>query len=292
MGMSVMRKLELRARYTFLLPAVLWVLAFTIFPLVYSLVLSFYRFRLAGSYEFTGLGNYARALRDGRLLSSLQITALFTGVSVVAEILLGMLLALCANQSLRGLRFFRTVLVMPLFATPVAVGFLGMTLFYEEGGPINSFLNLLGLAKVPWLSQPNWAIVAVLILNIWQWTPFAFLVLLSGLQSLPREVYEASALETNSGWKVFWYITFPMLRPIAIILVVLRSIEALKILDLPYVLTEGGPGRATEVMSMLIYRTGFKAFDLGYASALSYLMLLTVVLLVTLFFRRVRETYE
>jgi len=292
--MELFSRKKNKNKYFFLAPAILWIIAFSLFPLIYSLTSSFYNFRLTGLKEFVGLSNYVRALKDERVLNSVKVSLFLIVTSVSIEMILGMFIALLVNQLqfLKGIKIFRTIFTIPLFATPVAVSFLGMTLFYEEGGPINTLFSLLHLGKVAWLSSPNGAVASVLLLEIWQWTPFCFLIILSGLQSLPLEVYEASALETNSEWKIFWNITFPMLRPIFIVLLFLKTIESLKILEIPYVLTEGGPGRATEVFSMLIYRQGFKAFDIGYASALSYLLLIVVALLFTFVFGKISESYE
>ncbi|MCI0529352.1 MAG: sugar ABC transporter permease, partial [Nitrospira sp.] len=157
--------------------------------------------------------------------------------------------------------------------------------------PINSFLGFFDV-KVAWLSDPFWALVAILILEMWQWTPFCFLVFLAGLQSLPEEIYEAASLDYSSQWQIFKRLTLPLLQPIIIIVLLLRLIEAVKVLDFPFILTKGGPGTATEVYSMFVYRTGLKFFDLGYASALAYLLLIVMMVIITLFFKRMREIYE
>lgn len=278
-------------KFAFILPAAIWILMFTVFPLFYSLTLSFYRIVLGQPPEFIGIKNFLRAVGDYKVLSATIVSVKFLVIAVSLQMILGMALAVLFNQEIRGRRFYRALLTMPLFVTPVALGFLGLTIFYEEGGPINSMLIPLG-AKIPWLSHPTWAFIAILLLEVWQWTPFTFLVLLAGLQSLPEEVFESVLMDSSSSWQIFWHITFPMLQPVIIITLLLRLIEAAKIFDLPFSLTLGGPGTATEVYSMLVYRTGLKFFDLGYASALAYLMLFVMMVVITLFFRRMREIYE
>jgi multiple sugar transport system permease protein len=289
--MSLGQKVSRNAKIFFVLPAVIWVLAFTIFPLFYSLGLSFFNIVLGMPPQFVGFKNFLEAFRDYKTLHAVRVTLLFIAVAIPVELVLGMALALFFNQELSGRRYFRTLLTMPLFFTPAALGLLGITMFYEEGGPINSFLSLFNI-QIPWLSHPTWAMVAVLILEIWQWTPFVFLIFLAGLQGLPGEVYESALLDTSSGWQIFRWITLPMLQPVIIITLLLRLIEAIKIFDIPYTLTAGGPGTATEVYSLFVYRTGMKFFNFGYASSLAYLLLLIMMVVVTFFFNRMREIYE
>lgn len=278
------------AKFLFLLPAALWTLFFTIFPLFYSLRLSFFRYVLGKPPQFIGFGNFLRAFRDYKVAEAAEVTLIFIIVAIPAEMLLGMGLALLFNQEIRGRRFFRTILTIPLFFTPVAIGLLGLTIFYEEGGPINSFLALVG-EKIPWISHPTWAMVAILLVEIWQWTPFVFLVLLAGLQGLPEDVYESAILDTSSGWQLFRWITLPMLQPVIIIAFLLRLIEAVKVFDVAYSLTAGGPGTSTQVYSLFVYRVAMKFFDLGYASSLAYLLLIAMSLVITFFFRQMREIY-
>lgn len=279
-------------KFLFVLPAVIWVLFFTIFPLVYSFGLSFFNIVLGASPKFVGLKNFIQAFDDYKVLNAARVTLVFIAVAIPIEMIVGMGLALFFNQEIPGRKYFRALLTMPLFFTPAALGLLGLTMFYEEGGPINNVLtSLLGI-KIPWLSNSRWAMVAILLLEIWQWTPFVFLIFLAGLQGLPEEIYESALLDTSSGWQIFRWITLPLLQPVVIITLLLRLIEAVKIFDFAYTLTAGGPGTATEVYSLFIYRTGMKFFNFGYASSLSYLLLVTMMAVVTFFFNRMREIYE
>jgi len=289
--MNLGQRTSRNPKILFVLPAAIWVLAFTIFPLFYSLGLSFFNIVLGVPPQFVGLKNFLEAFRDYKTLHAVRVTLLFIIVAIPTELVSGMALALFFNQELPGRRYFRTLLTMPLFVTPAALGLLGITMFYEEGGPVNSLLGLFGI-KIPWLSHPTWAMVAVLLLEIWQWTPFVFLIFLAGLQGLPGEVYESALLDTSSRWQIFRWITLPMLQPVIIITLLLRLIEAIKIFDIPYTLTAGGPGTATEVYSLFVYRTGMKFFNFGYASSLAYLLLLIMMVVVTFFFNRMREIYE
>jgi multiple sugar transport system permease protein len=307
-------------RLVFLLPAVAWVLVFTIVPLAYSLYAAFHnvtnetvvnrvevpRLDKGGNpvlkpdgtprmktevvretvtkWEFVGLRNFARIFGDRTVGEALRVTAIFVGVGVTVQMALGLGLALLFNREMPGRSFLRTLMILPIFATPVAAGYLFFTIFYEEGGP-------LGWTGIPWLSNPNWALVSVVIVDIWQWTPFCFLVFLAALQGIPDELLEAARLDTGSGWTMLKEVILPLLMPTIVIVFLLRLAEAMKVFDVVASLTVGGPGNATQSLSYLAFRTGLRFFDVGYASAIAYTLLAFVMVVVTLFFKRVRTIY-
>ncbi len=309
-----------RIRHLFLMPAVVWVVIFTIFPTLYSLYSAFHtvtsetvstrtqepmldaagkpQLRPDGTprtrtvvnretvtkWEFVGFDNFARMGRDPVLIEAVRVTAIFVVAAVATEMILGLFLAFVFNRSLPGRSFMRTVMILPIFATPVAAGYLFFTIFYEEGGP-------LGWTNIPWLSDPSWALVSVIIVDVWQWTPFCFLVLLAGLQGIPDEMLESARLDTNSTWDLWREVILPMLQPVIIIVLLLRLAEALKVFDVVASLTVGGPGNATQSLSYLAFRTGLRFFDVGYASAIAWTLLAFVMVVVTLFFKRVRTIY-
>lgn len=275
----------------FLLPAFVWVLAFTIFPLLYGLYLTVWNVRLGRPWVFVGFKNFLRLFGDSNLHLAFQITVIFVGIAVVAEMILGFALALFLNREIVGRRFLRAAMILPLFATPTAIGFLGITIFYEQGGPMNSLLQLLIGQQVPWLSHPTYALLAIIIIDIWQWTPFVFLVSLAGLQSLPEEIYEAASVDGATNVQKTWHLTLPMMQPILVLIFLLRLIEAFKVFDIPTSLTLGGPGRATEVYSLFTYRTGLQFFDLGYAAVQGFALLIVVMIIVTNLFSRIRQIY-
>jgi multiple sugar transport system permease protein len=270
----------------------IWILAFTIFPLLYAIYNSFFSFRFGKINQFVGLTNFGRLVTDQNLHGALYVTFVFVAVTVTVEMILGFGLALLFNREIRGKSFFRAIMTLPLFATPVAIGYLGITLYYESNGPINSFLSLLGGTGIPWLSNPGWAPVSVMIIDIWQWTPFVFLVALAGLQSLPQDLYEAARVDGGSGVQLFRFVTLPLMAPILWLILLLRVVESFKIFDIPSSLTLGGPGRATEVYSLFTYRTALRFFDHGYAAAQGFLLLVIVMFIVTLLFGRIRNLYE
>ncbi|MFN2203400.1 MAG: carbohydrate ABC transporter permease [Caldilineaceae bacterium] len=276
----------------FLLPAAVWILAFTIFPLLYALYTSLWSFRFGQRNQFILFDNFRRLITDSNLHQSLITTLTFVTVTVSVEMLLGFALALLLNQEIRGKSVLRAIMILPLFATPVAMGYLGITLFYEVNGPLNEFIRLFGGEGVPWLSSPRWAPVSIMLLDIWQWTPFVFLVTLAALQGLPKDLYEAADVDGASWWASFLRITMPLMAPVLWLVLLLRLVEAFKVFDIPSSLTLGGPGRATEVYSLFTYRTALRFFDHGYAAAQGILLLVIVMSVVTLLYGRIRELYE
>lgn len=208
-----MRKKE-RIKFLFVVPGIAWVLVFTIFPLLYSLRLSFFHARLTGPQFFIWFQNYGQAFGDYRFWAVLQTTVFFVVFDVTLTVVLGLLLAMIFSRPLRkalkGNRFFRSLFTMPMFVAPIALGYLGLTIFHEDVGAVNTVLKALGVLHAPqWFSNIWLARLAISIVDIWQWTPFCFLVCLAGLQSLPEEVYEAAVLDTSSGWQMFRRITLP-----------------------------------------------------------------------------------
>ncbi len=307
-------------RNLFLMPAVIWVLVFTIFPLGYSLYAAFHnvtsetvvervqvprldsdgnpalrsdgtpRMRTevvretVNTWEFVGLTNFARIFKDSVLHEAIKVTAIFVGVGVAIQMTLGLALALLFNRNMPGRSFMRTIMILPIFTTPVAAGYLFFTIFYEEGGP-------LGWTGIPWLSDPSWALFSVIVVDVWQWTPFCFLVFLAALQGIPDELLEAAKLDTNSGWTTFKEVVLPLLMPTLVIVLLLRFAEAMKVFDIVASLTVGGPGNATQSLSYLAFRTGLRFFDVGYASAIAYTLLALVMVVVTILFKRIRTIY-
>ena len=282
------------AKIWFLMPAVVWTCGFTLFPLFYALWLSLQQSRGMGRpLQYAGAKNFGRLFADERVWGALTFTFGYAVVTVAVQMALGLGLALLVNREFRLRGLVRTLLLLPLFATPVGLGFLGR-IIYADAGPINVTLTTLFGSGVPWMSNPWSARVAVALLDTWQWTPFCFLILLAGLQGIPDELYEAAKLDTNRWLDTLWHITLPLLRPLIGLTVLLRLVEALKIIDIPFALTAGGPGRANETFSIFIYRTAFTGFDVGYASAASFLFLVVVLVVVNAFilFGRFRTIWQ
>jgi len=282
-----------KVKFLFVLPGILWVLAFTIYPLIRSLTLSFTNARMGRTGQFIGLQNYIRAVGDYRFQNSVGVTLFFAISSVVLTVGIGLGLALLFNRPMRGQRVFRSLFTMPMFTAPIALGYLGLTIFHEDVGAVNTILRALGVADLPrWGSEIWTARAAIVLVDVWQWTPFCFLVLLAGLSALPEEVYEAAVLDTSSGWDIFRFVTLPLLSPVLFTVIMLRLVEAFKMLDIPFSLTNGGPGAATQTMSFYIYLTGLRNFNQGYASAMAYFLLIAMMIIAMIFFRRMRQNFD
>ena len=279
---------ENQIKFMFLLPAALWVLGFTIFPLIYGLRLSFFNVKIGSPDEFVGLGNYLYFFKDRYARNSVIVSFIFVVSGVTVEMILGMLYALLFNRKMPIRGVLRTMMTMPLFATPIAIGFLFFTIFYEEGGLINGLLNI----KIPWLSNPYWALVSIILVDIWQWTPFCFLIFLAALQGIPDDYYEAAMLETKNTWKVFKSVTVPIIQPTIVLVLLLRITESFKVFDIPFTLTTGGPGVATQVLTMFAYRVGMRFFNFGYSSAISFILFIVIMAIMMTLFRRIRQTYQ
>jgi multiple sugar transport system permease protein len=286
-----------RIKYFFVAPGILWVLLFTVFPLLYSFRLSFFHARLGQPQRFIWLDNFARAFTDYRFWSVLKVTILFVVCNVTLTVVIGLALALLVSRPLRkpiaGQRFIRSIFAMPLFTAPIALGYLGLTIFHEEVGAVNTVLRFLGMLNLPaWFSDPWLARLAICLVDVWQWTPFCFLVFLAGLQAQPDQIYEAAVLETSSAWQMLRYITLPLLGPVLFTVTILRVVETFKILDIPFSMTSGGPGMATQTYSFYVYLTGLRNFNIGYASALAYILLAMMLPISLFLFKRLRQIYD
>lgn len=265
----------------FLLPCFAVVLSLIVFPLIYSLSLSLFRWNLATAYlgrTWVGLGNYLSILtEDGRFWKTLTNTFLMVGLAVGAEFILGLGLALILTQRIPGRKIFSVVLLIPMMIVPVVVGMVWRLLYHAGYGPLNYFLSFFGIKEgIDWLGNPSLSLYSIIITDIWQWTPLMFLITLGGMMALPKYPYEAAQLDGASSVQIFAYVTLPLLRNIITVALLLRTIDAFKLFDKIWVLTQGGPGLTTENIPMYIYYKAFRYFDMGYASALSYILLFIV----------------
>ena len=279
------------ASKAFLMPAVFLILALSIFPLLFSLVLAFMSWdlsRLEGGVRFIGLKNFATLINDIRFWNTARVTLLFVIGSVGLQYILGLGLAMLLNQEIYFRRFFRVAFLVPMMLTPAAVGYVGRMLFNESMGPINDIIQHLGGPLIPWLSNSRLALPSLILLDTWEWVPFMTIVLLAGLQSLPPEVFECARVDGANEWKIFSNITLPMLAPVSITVILIRALEAFKLFDIVMVMTGGGPGTATETVTMYAYTVGMKNGNLGYASAIAYSLLIMVIIFSTIFLNSLR----
>jgi multiple sugar transport system permease protein len=261
----------------FLAPAFLAILAVVAVPTLYSLWLSVHQWKLATfqrGVPFVGLANYARALGDGDFWHAVLVTFVLTGAALTIELVLGTALAVLLDQSFRGRSAVRTLVLLPMFVTNVVVGLIWRMLMSYDFGALNWFLSLIGMARVPWLGSPDLALPSLILVDVWNTTSFVALLMLAGLQAIPEEPRQAARVDGASDWQAFWLVTLPLLRPVLLVAVTWRTIDLFRIFDVVFSLTAGGPYNATETISLFAYREGFASFNLGYASAVSYLLIL------------------
>ncbi|MCR9136375.1 MAG: sugar ABC transporter permease [Alphaproteobacteria bacterium] len=274
-----------RVKYVFIWPAFFVVLLVTLFPLIYALVVSFQSMRLVPPTppRFVGFDNYADILASGRFWGSIWTTAVIVFISVAVQYIIGFALALALHHNVPGAALYRVSFLLPMFLAPVGIALIARMLFHPVLGPVNEFFSAFGLENIPFLTEPNLAVAVLITVETWQWTPFVILLMLAGLQGLPNEVFEAARVDNISAWRRFWDITFPMLLPLSVAVIFIRLIEGFKIIDTVFVLTGGGPGTATETLTLFAYNEGFKKFNLGATSALSFLFLIVVIIFGTLY---------
>jgi multiple sugar transport system permease protein len=273
--------------WLFMAPALALVAAVTLYPFVYSLIISFENLSLTriGRAEFIGLDNYIKLLGDQAFHRSLWLSLMYVAGSVAGSLVLGFALALLFDRELRGMVLFRSLLIVPMVVTPVSIGLTWRMMYSDQTGVINFILGWLGLPRPLWIEAPDSALASVILVDIWEWTPFMFLILLAGLRSLPVSPFESARVDGASAWQRFRYLTLPMMRPVIAVAVILRTVDAIRIFDQVFIMTRGGPAQATDLFSLFVYRTGFKHSYIGYAAALSWVILIASSVLLVLFVR-------
>lgn len=284
------RRLSLWA-WLFLAPALVGFLLIVAYPFAYAFWMGLHEWPVFGAKEFIWFENYARMWRDPLFWKSLRITLGWTVGVVPVTIVISLAVALLLNdEGLKGRNFFRMIYFIPVMTNMVAAAFVWRWLFEPTNGVVNYFLRLLGVTQTPgWLADPHWALVAMMAVAVWKQVGFAMVVLLAGLQTVPKFIYEAAAIDGTNRWQKFWKITVPLINPTIVFLVVMMVINALRVFTIPYVMSAGGftnqapggPLDSTRVFVLHIYDLGFRKFDLGYASATSFSLLL-LILVVTL----------
>jgi multiple sugar transport system permease protein len=260
--------LDLALPYLLLAPAVMTVLCVLVYPLWDGLRASTQLYRYGSPVADVGFDNYIRLWSDEQFLNSLWVTVKFVALSVAIETVLGFALALFCLREFTGIRLLRTVLIIPMVITPVVVAIVFRLIYASDAGMLTAFSEAMGGDQVQILGDPVKAFVGLVVLDVWEWTPLMFLILLAGLQSLPQEPFEAARVDGAGAWRSFVDLTLPMMRPVLAIAIVLRTIDAFGTFDQVFVLTRGGPGEATRLISIFGYDTSFKFQQTGYAAAL------------------------
>ena len=281
-----------RGPWLFVLPTLIVILAVTIFPTFYSLGLSFFKWEpTLKDKPFIGFKNYLELFSTDRFLHALYITAIIVIVGVFVELVLGFAFAyFLQNTRMRGKRLVIGVMLLPVMVMPVVVGYTWRLLWDTQYGPINQVIGwVIGKPfTFTWLAQTPSAIFAILVTEIWQWTPFMFLVVYSGLATLDPELFDAADIDGASGWNKLWDITIPLMRPIMLVALLIRGLDALKAFDIIYTLTGGAPGTSTETISFYIYKAGYQFFRLGYGAAAAFVLLIILSVLLTYLLRILR----
>jgi multiple sugar transport system permease protein len=278
---------DVRVAYLLLLPSVLYLLAMSVYPMMYSLWLAFRNYLIyrPDLSSFAGMGNFLDLSRNEVFWQSLQVTLKFSAIAVTLEFFLGLAVAVLLDRQMRGMGVLRTLLVIPVLVSPVAMGLTFRYMYAPSYGLINYLLGLVGLPRLDWIVSTTWALPAVVVVDVWQWTPFVVLILLSGMQSVPVDIIEASELDGLSRWQHLWRIIVPMIRPVVLVVLLIRLIDSIRGFDLIYILTRGGPSTATYLLSIHSYVKGFTEGDMGSASAIAWITVVLVNILAVIFLR-------
>jgi multiple sugar transport system permease protein len=276
----------------FIAPAVVVVLAVIVFPWMFTLWMSLFDWKIGSPHVFAGLTNYTDLLGNQRFLEAVMHTLVFTAMAVAAPLVLGTAAALVFHEKFVARGVLRGLFVLPMMATPVAIALVWTMMFHPQQGVLNYLLSLVGIGPSEWVYSPRLAILCLVMVDIWQWTPLVMLIVLGGLASLPTDPFEAAHMEGATRWQTLRHVTLPLLLPFILVAAVVRLIDALKTFDTIYVITQGGPGTASETINLYLYLQAFSFFQIGKASAVVVVFFLIVIGLSWLLFRlRERSKY-
>ena len=270
--------IDRRQAFAYPAPAVVTLFLIVIIPIVFNLYLAFNKWTIGlGQPRFIGLGNFIELLSDERVLNGVKVMIYFSGLSLSLEMVLGLLIAVYFNRQFKGSEIVQAIYILPFAATPVAVALIWRIMLNPEIGVMNYLLRSVGLPGSLWVSSPLTVIPALVMVDVWKWTPMITLIVLAGLKSLPHDPYEAARVDGASALQIFWYITLPLIRPVLIAALMLRSLDNLKEFDIIYTITQGGPGVASETLYLYSYNVAFNFFKAGYGSALMVVVFLIVL---------------
>lgn len=271
-----------------LLPATVLLVGLTLFPFIVSLILSFTDYSLLrpGQTKFIFLDNYIELMKTDEFWIALRVTVVFTILAVFIQVVLGVIFATLLHNENTNVSLLRTLYLLPLAITPIAATFTFRLMFNPSLGVLNYFVKLLGFQPQAWLASPNTAMLSLIIVDTWQWTPFILLICLGGLSSLPSEPFEAAKVDGASTWQIFTKITLPMLYPFIALALLFRSIDAFKTFDIIYVLTSGGPGILTRTLNLYAFKHGIEYLSMGYAGSIAIVMLIITIVVAQIFLRK------
>jgi len=275
--------------YLLILPSMIVLLIVSIYPLIYAIFLSFHSLVLTKSSagQFIGVSNYVALIHNPRFWISLKHTLFFASTSVGVSFILGFTLALLLNQSIKGKSIYRVILMVPMVLPPIVIGFGFRFMYNYDFGIFNYFLGAIGLPKYPFLAMPATALSSIIVADIWQWTPFMTLVLLAGLETVPLDLYEAGRIDGASTWQLFRHVTLPTIRPVMLVAVLIRTMDALREFDKIFIMTRGGPGEASETLNLYAWKSGFSWFRVSESTTIAIVMLVLIIGLSQLFIKAI-----
>jgi len=277
-----------RSYYLFIAPALIVIGAVIIFPWLFTVWMSLFDWTIGSVAHFVGLANYVGLATNQRFIESIVHTFYFTALAVVVPLILGLVAALIFHREFPFRGLLRGIFTMPMMATPVAVALVWTMMFHPQQGVLNYLLSLVGLPASLWVYSPTWVIPSLVLVEIWHWTPLVMLIILGGLAALPTEPYESARLDGASEWQLFRYITLPLIAPFLVVAAVIRTIDALKAFDTIYVISQGGPGTASETINLYLYLQAFAFYNVGNASAV-VVVFFAIILALALLLLYVRQ---
>lgn len=274
--------------YLLLAPTLIILFGITLYPFIYSVRLSFFFVPFGRIKHFVGLENYTDLLQDRFFWNGIKNTGIIGGSALAIEFFIGFALALLLNRKIKLRGLFRAIFIIPMMLIPVVIALIWRLMFFPGGSVVSDILRHLGVitGDPNWIGQATLARLMLIIIDTWAWTSFIFMILLAGLQGLPSEPLEAAKVDGANALQRFIHITLPLLKPIIVIALLLRGMDAIKFFDTVYAITAGGPGSSTETISFYLYRIGFKSFKMGYASAMSVIVFITIFVLANYLLRK------
>lgn len=272
----------------FLSPALVVIGGVLVYPLIRVLIIGFYSSSISRGMRFVGLQNYVDIFQDKVFFTALQNTFVFSIAAVSIEIVLGFLLASILTRDFFGRNVVRGVLMIPMLASPIVSGIMWRFMYNPDFGIINYFFSVFGLPTQVWTGSPKTALLSCIIVDIWAFTPFVILLLLAGLQSIPKDQYEAAMIDGAGAWGKFKFITVPWLRPMLLVVLLLRTMDCIKVFDQIYALTGGGPGVSSLTVGVYAYVKGFRNFHFGYAAAISWVLALITIVICIIYIRSIK----
>jgi multiple sugar transport system permease protein len=279
--------------YWFVVPGVLATLAVIVFPWIFTVWMSFHEWKIGEAAKWVGLRNYVELATNQRFLESIWHTFYFTALAVVLPLVLGTFAAVVFHREFPFRGLLRTIFIMPMMATPVAIALVWVMMFHPQLGVLNYLLSLVGIGPSEWVFARDTVIPSLAMVEVWLWTPFVMIIVLGGLAAVPTEPYESALLDGATQWQMFWKITFPLVLPFIVVAGIIRTIDALKAFEVIYVISNGGPGTASETINLYLYSQAFAYYNVGNASAVVVVFFaIIVVLSLVLLWARERAKWQ